>query len=105
THGIAVGTSVSKRFNLDKWPILVFSSASKNNRVNDDKNRMSSLLHYSSGYDSLVLENAESVLAELPPTPGLVEVVNVLVKYLNSSLVSKVIDRVEVTALRRQLLL
>ncbi|GJV28431.1 ferrochelatase-2, chloroplastic-like protein [Tanacetum coccineum] len=109
TRGIAVGTNVSKRFNLDKWPIPVFGSASKNNRVNDDKNMdagnlylrllqaylrffvpftdlnaqspyRTSLLHYSSGYDSLVLENAESVLAELPPTPGLAEVVNVLVK-------------------------
>ncbi|GKE28313.1 ferrochelatase-2, chloroplastic-like protein, partial [Tanacetum coccineum] len=109
TRGIAVGTNVRKRFNLDKWPISVFGSASKNNRVNDDKNMdvgnlylrllqayirffvpftdlnaqspyRSSLLHYSSGYDSLVLENAESVLAELPPTPGLAEVVNVLVK-------------------------
>nr|GEY22023.1 sphingomyelin phosphodiesterase [Tanacetum cinerariifolium] len=99
----------------------------------------SSLLHYSSGYDSLVLENVEffvhilihfwildndflplpmkvcksfgvvlplrSVLAELFPTPGLVEVVNVLVKYLNSSLVSKAVDLVEVTVLRGQLLL
>ncbi|GKC33606.1 hypothetical protein Tco_1045990 [Tanacetum coccineum] len=163
TRGIAVGTSISKRFNLDKWPISVFGSASKNNRVNDDKNMdagnlylrllqaylrffvpftdlnaqspyRSSLLHYSSGYDSLVLENVEffvhilihfwildndfsplpvkvcksfgvvlplrSVLAKLPPTPGLVEVVNVLVKYLNSSLVSKAVDQVEVTALR-----
>ncbi|KAI3522326.1 hypothetical protein L1887_00016 [Cichorium endivia] len=81
----------------------------------------SSLLHYSSTYNSCVIENAEffvhtlihfwivdndfsplsvklcksfgvvlplrSILAELPPTAGLGEVVNVFVKYLNSSLV------------------
>lgn len=154
-----VRTSVSKRFTLENWAIPVF----KNNRVNDDKNMdgrnlyvrllqgylrffvpfsdlnaqspyRSSLLHYSSGYNTLVLENAEffvhtlihfwildndfsplpvklcksfgvvlplrSVLAELPPTAGLGEVVNVLVKYLNSSLVSKGVDQVEITAWR-----
>ncbi|KAI3821831.1 hypothetical protein L1987_09404 [Smallanthus sonchifolius] len=86
----------------------------------------SSLLHYSSSYNSSVLENAEffvhtlihfwivdndfsplpikqcksfgvvlplrSVLAELPPTAGLGEVVNVFVKYLNSSLLPNSVD-------------
>lgn len=86
----------------------------------------SSLLHYSSSYNSSVLENAEffvhtlihfwivdndfsplsvklcksfgvvlplrSILAELPPTSGLGEVVNVFVKYLNSSLVPNAVD-------------
>ncbi|KAJ9556110.1 hypothetical protein OSB04_010724 [Centaurea solstitialis] len=86
----------------------------------------SSLLHYSSSYNSSVLENAEffvhtlihfwivdndfsplsvklcksfgvvlplrSILAELPPTSGLGEVVNVFVKYLNSSLVPNAVE-------------
>ncbi|KAI7749686.1 hypothetical protein M8C21_010080 [Ambrosia artemisiifolia] len=85
-----------------------------------------SLLHYSSSYDSLVLENAEffvhtlihfwivdndfsplsvkqckafgvvlpirSALAELPPTAGLGEVVNVFVKYLNSGLLPNSVE-------------
>ncbi|KAK1435923.1 hypothetical protein QVD17_01696 [Tagetes erecta] len=86
----------------------------------------SSLLHYSSTYDSSVLDNAEffvqtiihfwivdndfsplpvkqckafgvvlplrSVLAELPPSAGLGEVVNVFVKYLNSSLLPNSVE-------------
>ncbi|KAJ0437889.1 hypothetical protein HanRHA438_Chr16g0756701 [Helianthus annuus] len=150
----SVSSRVSKRFRLETWAIPVFGNAGKP-RGNEPKNRnggslyvrllhaylrffvplsdlnaqspyRSSLLHYSSSYDSSVLENAEffvhtlvnfwivdndfsplpvkqcksfgvvlplrSVLAELPPTAGLGEVVNVFVKYLNSSLLPNSVE-------------
>ncbi|XP_076939201.1 uncharacterized protein LOC143607744 [Bidens hawaiensis] len=96
------------------------------NDLNAQSPYRSSLLHCSSSYNSLVIENAEffvhtlihfwivdndfspltvkqcksfgvvlpirSVLAELPPTAGLAEVVNVFVKYLNSSLVPNIVE-------------
>ncbi|XP_076916235.1 uncharacterized protein LOC143575859 [Bidens hawaiensis] len=155
-------SSVSKRFRLENWASVCFGN--NKTRGNEPKNGdgggnlyvrvlraylrffvplndlsaqspyRSSLLHYSSSYNSLVLENAEffvhtlihfwivdndfsplavkqckslgvvlpirSVLAELPPTAGLGEVVNVFVKYLNSSLVPnsvEVCNQVEVS--------
>ncbi|XP_071705861.1 uncharacterized protein [Rutidosis leptorrhynchoides] len=96
------------------------------NDLNAQSPYRSSLLHYSSSYNTLALENAEffvhtlihfwlvdndfsplavklcksfgvvlplrSILAELPPTAGLGEVVNVFVKYLNSSLVPSSVE-------------
>ncbi|KAF5795805.1 hypothetical protein HanRHA438_Chr08g0355491 [Helianthus annuus] len=96
------------------------------NDLNAQSPYRSSLLHYSSSYDTSVSENAEffvhtlvhfwivdndfsplpvklcksfgvvlpswPVLTELPPTAGLGEVVNVFVKYLNSSLLSNSIE-------------